>query len=106
MDVDPLSLDLKGSTQPELFRGTVDAMVQELRVDAAKFWQESLARNGPIEIWEINGERWLFNGNHRYQAAVAAGVAIPAAIFAIVVRTGSSIPTYPFDQMTWLPGVK
>jgi hypothetical protein len=103
MEVDPQSLNIQGSTQPEIFRGTVEAMIQALKSDAGKFWQESLARNGPIEIWEINGERWLFNG---YHASLQAGVTIPAAILLMVSRTGTNIPTYRFDQMTWLPGVK
>ena len=33
--------------------------------------------DGPIEIWEIGGERFLYNGNHRFHAAVLAGVEIP-----------------------------
>src|SRR3954466_4459309 len=52
-------------------------MAQQLLTDEARFWQDTLAKDGPIEVWEIHGERFLFNGNHRYQAAVAAGADIP-----------------------------
>ena len=106
MDVNPQDLDIKGGTQPEIFRGTVEAMVHELKSDAPKFWRDTVARNGPIEIWEVNGERWLFNGNHRYQAAVLAGVEIPDSVILVVNKSGSSIPTYPLDQLNWLPGFK
>ncbi|HZT83678.1 MAG TPA: hypothetical protein VFA26_25840 [Gemmataceae bacterium] len=102
----PHALNIKGSTQPEIYRGTVDAMVQELQADAAKFWQEALSKNGPIEVWEINGERFLYNGNHRYHAAVQAGVEIPDAMITIVDRSGSTIPKFPLTQLDWLPGVK
>ena len=104
--MDPQSLNVKGGTQPELYHGTIDAMVRELKTNPAKFWQDAIGRDGPIEIWEINGERWLFNGNHRYQAAVQAGVDIPSDQIVIVVKTGSSIPTWRFDQMTWLADPK
>jgi hypothetical protein len=104
--VSPQALAIKGSTQPEIFRATVNAMAQALATDPAKFWQEALARNGSIEIWEISGDRFLYNGNHRYHAAIQAGVEIPAAAVVIVDRTGSSIVTYPLDQLTWLPGLK
>jgi hypothetical protein len=102
----PTSLDLRGGTQPEIFKATVDAMVLELLADPARFWQQALAQDGPIEIWEISGERWLYNGNHRYQAAVLANVEIPDSQIIIVDQTGSSIPTWRFDQMIWLAGVK
>jgi hypothetical protein len=106
MTLDPLLLNLKGGTQPEIFEGTVDDMAGELRLDAMKFWLAALAKDGPIEIWEINGERWLANGNHRYQAAIRAGVAIPADMIGIVDMSGCTAPTWRFDQMTWLPGRK
>ena len=75
--MDPNSLNIRGSTQPELFRATVDDMARALQTDATRFWARSLQSDGPIEIWEINGERFLSNGNHRYQAAVLIGVEIP-----------------------------
>jgi hypothetical protein len=104
--VDPQALGIKGSTQPEVFRGTVDAMARELRSDAPRFWQESLARDGPIEIWEIDGERFLYNGNHRFQAALQEGVQIPAVMIRIVEVTGSNIPTFLLEDLVWLPGLK
>jgi len=104
--VQPHSLNIKGSTQPEVFCATVDAMARALAGDPDRFWQESLAKDGPIEIWEISGERFLFNGNHRYHAAVQAGVEIPSYMIRLVDRTGSNIPTFPLDQLTWLAGLK
>jgi hypothetical protein len=102
----PQSLNLKGGTQPEIYKGTVDGIAQALLTDPAGFWQNALVQDGPIEIWEINGERWLFNGNHRYQAAMKAGVEIPESQIKIVDMTGTAIPTWRFDQMTWLTGTK
>jgi len=102
----PQLLNLKGGTQPEIYQGTVDAIAQELRVDPTTFWQDAKLDDGPIEIWEINGDRWLFNGNHRYQAAIQAGVDIPDTHIWIVHKSGSTIPTWRFDQMIWLAGRK
>jgi hypothetical protein len=104
--MDPYSLGIKGSTQPELFRGTVDGMAQRLNADPTRFWQDALATDGPIEIWVINGERYLYNGNHRFQAATQAGVHIPADMIRIVDKTGSQISTFLLKDLTWLPGVK
>jgi hypothetical protein len=104
VNVNPLSLNLEGGTQPEIFRRRVDAIVHELSADAAQFWQEALARDGPIAIWVINGERRLFNGHQRYHGAMQAGVDIPASHIFIVDEKGSTIPTWRFDRMTWLPG--
>jgi hypothetical protein len=59
-----------------------------------------------LEIWEINGQRWLANGNHRYQAAIRAGVPIPSDHVRIIDKTGHTIPTWRFDQTSWLPGLK
>ena len=42
---------------------------------------------GPIEVWVIRGERYLFNGNHRFQAALQASVEIPADLIRIVEKT-------------------
>ena len=81
-------------------------MAQHLQLDPARFWQESLAQDGPIEIWEIQGDRFLYNGNHRYHAAVQAGVEIPDFMIKVVDRTGTFIPTFPLDQLDWLPGTK
>ena len=104
--MNPQSLNVIGSTQPEIFRVTVDEMAQALLADADLFWSATVSQDGPIELWEIKGERFLFNGNHRYQAAIGAGTDIP--IEAILVRdmAGSAIPTFRFDQMVWMPGRK
>lgn len=102
----PQSLSVVGSTQPEIFRVTVDEMARALTVDPTFFWASTLRMNGPIEVWVINGERYLFNGNHRYQAALAAGADIPPEAVVIVDQTGSSILTFRFDQMVWMPGRK
>ena len=104
--VSPQSLNIRGSTQLEIFRGTVDAIAQRLQTDPAQFWQQSVADDGPVEIWEIQGERYMYNGNHRYHAAIQAGADIPAAAVHIVDRTGSTIPTFSLAQQQWLPGVK
>jgi hypothetical protein len=104
--VTPQALNIRGSTQPEVFRATVDVMAQALQHDASRFWQEALNRDGPIEIWEINGERFLYNGNHRYHAAVQAGVEIPESSLLAKDMTGTVIPTFAMDQLTWLPGFK
>ena len=99
----PQSLNIVGATQAELFRDTVDDMTRALLADAAQFWRLSVQTDGPIEVWEIGGQRFLFNGNHRYQAALAAGADIPDDAVVIRVRTGSAIPTFRLDQMIWLP---
>lgn len=102
----PQSLSLKGSTQPEIYKGTVDAIAEVLLSNPTQFWQDALVQDGPIEIWEINAERWLYNGNHRYQAAVQADVDIPESNIKIINMTGTAIPTWRFDQMIWLTGFK
>jgi hypothetical protein len=102
----PQALGVKGSTQPEIFRGTVDAMVQQLRADADRFWQESLARDGPIDIWVIRGERFLYNGNHRFHAASQAGVEIPSQAVRITDMTATTIPTFLLENVVWLSGFK
>lgn len=102
----PQSLNIVGATQAELFRDTVDDMTRALLADAPRFWQQSVQTDGPIEIWEIGGQRFLYNGNHRYQAALAADADIPNDAIIIQDRTGSAIPTFRLDQMIWLPGRK
>ncbi len=102
----PQSLNLTGSTQPEIFQATVDDMARAILADPAQFWQQSVQTDGPIEIWEIGGERFLFNGNHRYQAALAADADIPNDCIVVRDMTGSAIPTFRFDQLVWLPGHK
>ncbi len=102
----PQSLNIAGSTQPEIFQGTVDDMVQEINTDPAGFWRDALQDDGPIEVWVIGGERFLYNGNHRYHAAVAAGADIPDDMIEVKDKTGSAILTYRLDQLDWLPGRK
>lgn len=102
----PQSLNLLGGTQPEIYRGTVDFFTQKLITNPALFWQAAMARDGPIVIWEINGERWLYNGNHRYQAALQAGVEIPDSQIKTVDMSGTTILTWRFDEMIWLAGIK
>jgi hypothetical protein len=104
--VSPQSLNIRGSIQPEVFRGTVDDMVHEIGTDPDQFWHESFQTDGPIEIWEINGERFLANGNHRYHAAATAGTDIPDHMVVVTDKTGSMVPTFPLDQLDWLPGRK
>jgi hypothetical protein len=99
-------LNVQGGTQPEIFQGTVDAMVQDLRTDPATFWRKAFTEDGPIEIWDINGERWIYNGNHRYQASLQAGVDIPDSEVRCVDRKGAAILTWRFNQMIFLPGLK
>jgi hypothetical protein len=104
--MNPNSLGIKGSTQPEIFRGTVDAMAQQLQADPAKFWRDALAKDGPIEIWDIDGDLYLFNGNHRFQAALQSGVDIPKDVIRVVHRAGCQVPTFLLENLIWLPGLK
>jgi hypothetical protein len=104
--VTPHSLGIIGSTQPEIFQGTVDAMAQSLLADPTRFWQDSLAKDGPIEVWILQGERFLYNGNHRFHAAVQAGVEIPGEMVRITDKTGSQIATFLLKDLVWLAGVK
>src|SRR5687767_14966892 len=100
--VNPLALGIVGSTQPEVYRWTVDAMAQQLLADPSAFWRISLATDGPLDIWVINGERYLYSGNHRFQAALQARVDIPADMVRITDKTGSPIPTFLLANLTWL----
>jgi hypothetical protein len=102
----PQSLNVSGATQPAIYIGTVDDIAAELIADPAKYWQEAMLDDGPITIWIINGERWLSNGNHRYQAAIRVGADIPETQVIIADMTSQAIPTWRFDQMNWLPGRK
>lgn len=100
------ALNVSGGTQPDIYIGTVDDIAVELGVDPAGYWQQAMIDDGPIAIWIINGERWLSNGNHRFQAAIRAGVEIPESHVTITDMSGTAIPTWRFAQMTWLPGRK
>jgi len=81
-------------------------MARAMRRDYVRFWRDSFLKDGPVEIWEINGERYLFNGNHRFHAAIQAGVEIPDDMIDFKNKTGSSILTFPLDQINWLPGFR
>jgi hypothetical protein len=81
-------------------------MRQELRTNAAAFWKKSLAEDGPIQIWVINGKRYLYNGVHRWHAAMEEGVTIPPENIQVIDKTGSQIPTWLLDQMERLSGTK
>lgn len=102
----PQSLNVIGATQTDLYQSTVDDMVQLLRIDPDAFWSDSFRTDGPVEVWELNGQRFLSNGNHRYQAASIADVEIPDQMIVIRQMTGSGVLTFRFDQMIWLPGRK
>jgi hypothetical protein len=104
--VDPRALNIRGSTQPEVFRGTVDHMARAIQANPVRFWRRSFLNDGPFQIWEINGERYLYNGNHRYHAAIQAGAEIPDDMIRYDDMTGSAILTFPLDQLDWLPGMK
>jgi hypothetical protein len=104
--IDPLQLGIKGSTQPELFDGLIRSLVKELSDPQTRdaFWQQSLQDDGPIEIWEMNGERFLYNGNHRWHAAVEAGVGIPQDLIKIEAKPGAAVLTWSLAEITRLPG--
>lgn len=104
--LDPHSLGIKGSMQPELFEGTIQSMAGQMQSDPVQFWADSVAQDGLLVIWEINGERFLFNGNHRWHAAVEAGALIPAHAVQVVRKPASAVPTFRLQDMTRLPGVK
>ena len=65
-----------------------------------------MAKDGPIRILEINGKRYIENGNHRFQAALAEGVEIPEWAIQVTPNSNWSGPLYRLDQMDWLPGFK
>ncbi|MBI1833022.1 MAG: hypothetical protein HYR84_16400 [Planctomycetes bacterium] len=104
--VTPQSLNVVGATQPDIYIGTIDDIAALLSSDSAKYWQETLKDDGPIAVWPINGERWLSNGNHRYQAALRLGIEIPDSHVTFEDLANKAIPTWRFDQMTWFPGRK
>lgn len=102
----PHALNLVGATQVEIYAETVDDMVKAIQIDAGRFWRQSLLTDGPIEIWEVSGLRYLSNGNHRYQAALLTGVDIPEDSIVLIDKSLSLVVTFRFDQMIWLQGHK
>lgn len=83
---------------------TVNGMRQQLRnpQTAEAFWRQSVAQDGPITIYEINGQRYIYNGNHRYQAALAEGAQIPEWAIKIEQMPNYSGPLFRLDQLDWV----
>jgi hypothetical protein len=106
--VTPRSLNVNGSMDPVVFEGTIDGMRAQLRnpQTAEAFWRSTVARDGPITIYEINGQRYIFNGNHRFQAALAEGAEIPEWAIRVEQRPNYTGPLFRLDQMDRLPGTK
>jgi len=102
----PQSMNVVGATQLEIYQETVNDMVKAIQHNAHRFWRQTFLTDGPLEIWEINGVRFLSNGNHRFQAALLADADIPKDFVIVVDKTHSSVPTFRFDQMVWLSGHK
>ena len=102
--VDPKSLNITGSTQGELFSGDIAWMRQQLRNNPEKFWKDTVAEDGKIKILEIQGKRYLSNGNHRWHAAVDEGVTIPDWAIEFQLRPEYRGQLTPLDQMIRLPG--
>jgi hypothetical protein len=102
--VDPKSLNIVGSTQKKLYDGDIAWMRQQLRDNEIQFWKDTVAADGKIRIIEINGRRFLANGNHRWHAAVAEGKTIPKWAIEIQVRPEFKGELTPFDQMIRVPG--
>ena len=102
----PHALNVCGSTQPEVFEATVATMARMMKTNHARFWRDSVKGEGPIELWEINGARFIYNGNHRYHAAVRAGEDIPDDALRSIDKTGTNIPTFLLADLDWLPGFK
>jgi hypothetical protein len=106
--VDPRRLGVSGSTQPEIFAGTVSDMRQAMRSNHEAFWRESIKR-GPVRILEVESmdqRRVLEDGNHRFQAALAEELPIPDWAFRVELVTTWGSPIWPLHQQTWLPGRK
>ncbi len=51
-------------------------MAKALKANPTKFWNETLAKDGPIEIWGLEEGDFLYNGTHRFLAALQARVEI------------------------------
>jgi RHS repeat-associated protein len=102
--VNPRSLNIHGSMNSGVSPQTVNGMRQQLRTPqtAEAFWRQSVAQDGPITIYEINGQRYIFNGNHRYQAALAEGAQIPEWAIRIEQRPNYSGPLFRLDQLDWV----
>lgn len=96
--VNPNSLEIIGSIQPYLTRSILDSMVEKMQ--GGKFdWEKAKENDGPIEIWEIEGRRYLANGNHRYRAAQYAGINIPSNQVVVVHKGQMDVPTFLHQNM-------
>lgn len=96
--VNPNSLSVIGSIQPYLTRHILDSMIEKMQ--QGKFdWEKAKDNDGPIEIWEIAGKRYLANGNHRYHAAWQAGVEIPQNQILVVNKGKIEVPTFLHQNM-------
>lgn len=96
--VNPDSLNVIGSLQPDLTREILDSMIQTMK--EGKFdWDKAKENDGFIEIWEVNGNRYLANGNHRYYAAEHLGINIPKAQIIIIDKGNIEVPTFLRENM-------
>jgi intein/homing endonuclease len=102
--VDAKDMKIVGSTQSELFEGDLAWMKQQLKDNPQQFWKTTVERDGKIKIIEIDGKRYLENGNHRWHAASEAEVPIPEWAIQVEVRTSYGGQLTPLDQMTRMPG--
>jgi hypothetical protein len=97
-------LNIVGSTQGKLYNGDIAWMRQQLRNNPEQFWRQTVATDGKIKILEINGRRYIANGNHRWHAAVEEKVTIPKWAIEVQVRPEFRGRLTPLDQMTRVPG--
>ncbi len=96
--VHPNSLNVIGSLQPDLTKEILDSMIQKM--EEGKFdWEKAKENDGFIEIWEVQGNRYLANGNHRYYAAEQIGIDIPPAQIVIIDKGNKDIPTFLRENM-------
>ncbi len=94
----PKNLKVIGSLQADLTKEILDSMIDKMK--EGKFdWDKAKENDGFIEIWEINGKRYLANGNHRYFAAEQAGVSIPKAQILIMNKEKTEAPTFLRENM-------
>lgn len=96
--VHPTSLNVIGSLQPDLTKEILDSMIGKMK-EGQFDWNKAKENDGFIEIWEINGNRYLGNGNHRYFAAEQLGIDIPAAQIIIIDKSHTEVPTFLRENM-------
>lgn len=94
--------------------GSLNAAIERNRIDFLKnllgdpktrgaAWDKMGLDDGPIEIWNINGKRFLANGNHRFHAAKELGIPIPHNQVKIIDKGSSPIPTIRLEDLVELP---